>query len=216
MVRTPGEYEDGSAMVPGGLTVPVESVIVVGAGIAGSARLGQGWCLTGPAARLRVMTDQSPGANLDPAIPHGAHALDPVTSGAAEVAVPQSTAPARHASPARLGKVRSPIGCWLLVFITLGIYGLFWYHHTNRELRDYDSSIVVKPLLAVLALFIPIVGLFSVYNTGKRIQQAQTVAGVPADASGVIGVILTFVLALWTPYYIAKANRVWEAGGATR
>ena len=70
--------------------------------------------------------------------------------------------------------------------------------------------------LAVLALFLPIVGLFSVYNTGKRIHQAQTIAGIPADASGVLGVVLTFVIALWTPYYIAKANDVWEAGGATR
>ena len=99
--------------------------------------------------------------------------------------MPASAAPARHASPTRLGKVRSPLGCWLLVFITLGIYELFWYHHTNRELRDYDSSIVVRPALAVLALFLPIVGLFSVYNTGKRIRQAQTIAGIPADASGV-------------------------------
>jgi hypothetical protein len=72
--------------------------------------------------------------------------------------------------------VRSPVGCWLLALVTLGIYALFWYHHTNKELRDYD----------------------------------------PRTSSGAIGVLLTFVLGLWLPYYISQANTVWESAGATR
>src|SRR3954451_20925451 len=128
------------------------------------------------------MADQSPGSSSDSQPPEigtgGAHAMDPAPADAvpADSVAPESVpavlppaAPARHATPIILGKVRSPVGCWLLVVITLGIYGLFWYHHTNRELRDFDSSIVVKPGLAVLALFIPIVGWFSIYNPGKRI-----------------------------------------------
>jgi hypothetical protein len=114
----------------------------------------------------------------------------------------------------RVGKVRNPLGCWLLLFITFGIYLLFWYYNTNRELRDYDSSIKVKPGLAVLSLFVPIVGLVSIYNTGKRIAQAQAIAGLPSRASGILGVVLAFVIALEVPYYISNANAVWrQAGG---
>jgi hypothetical protein len=113
-----------------------------------------------------------------------------------------------------LGKVRSPVGCWLLAIVTLGIYGLVWYHHTNRELRDYDPSVVVKPGLAVLSLFVPIVDWVSVFNTGKRIRQAQEIAGLPATASGGIGVLLTFIFGLWVPYYVAQVNTVWESAGA--
>jgi len=90
---------------------------------------------------------------------------------------------------------------------------LFWYYNTNRELRDYDSSITVKPGLAVLSLFIPIVGLVSIYNTGKRIAQAQGIAGSPARASGGLGVVLAFILALEVPYYISNTNAVWQGAG---
>src|SRR3954452_5966538 len=82
------------------------------------------------------MADQPPGSNAYPGapevVPVGAHALDPDLADSASVVLPPSAAPARHATPSRLGKVRSPVGCWLLVLVTFGIYGLFWYHHTNR------------------------------------------------------------------------------------
>ena len=112
--------------------------------------------------------------------------------------------------------MRSPVGCWLLALVTLGIYALFWYHHTNKELRDYDPTIEVSPGWAVVCLFIPVVYWVSVYNTGKRIAQAQGTAGIPRTSSGAIGVLLTFVLGLWLPYYISQANTVWESAGATR
>ncbi len=136
----------------------------------------------------------------------------PATTTPPAMAPPPAAPPvARTSSGRTVGKVRSPIGCWLLTFVTLGIYGLVWYHHTNKELRDYDSGIVVNPGLAVLSLFVPIVNWVSIYNTGKRIAQAQGTAGVPQTSSGGVGVLLSFVLALWIPYYIAQANMVWEA-----
>ncbi len=113
----------------------------------------------------------------------------------------------------RAGKVRSPIGGWLLNLITLGVYGLFWYYRVNKELRNFDKSISVKPGLAVVCLFVPIIGLVSIYNTGKRIRQAQAIAGSHPSASGVIGVLLTFVFALYLPYYNSQANDAWAANG---
>jgi hypothetical protein len=109
------------------------------------------------------------------------------------------------------GRTRSPIGGWLLLIPTFGIYYLFWYHNINRELRDYDPSVKVKPGLAVLSLFIPLVGLVSIYNTGNRIRQAQATSGGAPEASGLLGLLASIVFALNVPYYSAQLNRVWRA-----
>jgi Domain of unknown function (DUF4234) len=103
------------------------------------------------------------------------------------------------------------VGGWLLAIVTFGIYHLFWYYNLNRELRDYDQSIEVSPGLAVLSLLVPIVGFISIYNTGGRIRQAQTSAGVAPTASGGIGFLLTFVFGLYLPYYSSEANKVWRS-----
>jgi hypothetical protein len=109
-----------------------------------------------------------------------------------------------------MGKTRSPFGGWLLLIPTLGIYYLFWYHNINRELRDYDPTVEVNPMLAVICLFIPIVGLISIYNTGNRIRQAQATSGGPAESSGVIGLITSIFFALDVPYYSSQLNQVWQ------
>ena len=128
---------------------------------------------------------------------------------------PSPVEPAEAVRPAAVGtgpkgKVRSPLGGWLLLFPTLGIYYLFWYHHINREMRDYDPAIDVSPGLAVLAQFVPIVNLVSIYNTGKRIQQAQATAGAAPEASGGLGVIGAIVMTLVLPYYNSQLNRAWK------
>jgi len=112
------------------------------------------------------------------------------------------------------GRVRSPAGGWLLALVTLGIYYLFWYYNVNKELRDFDRSIRVSPGVAVLALFVPIVNLVSIYNTGGRIRQAQTIAGATPASSGLVGVLLAFVIGLDLPYYNAHANHAWRAFAA--
>jgi hypothetical protein len=138
-------------------------------------------------------------------------AVDVSSAAVAPVAQP----PAPQPSGRRLGKLRSPVGGWFLALITLGIYAAVWYYKINKELRDYDSSIVVKPGLALLSLFVPIVGLVSIYNTGKRIRQAQTIAGIAPSASGLLGLVLYFVFGLWLPYYNSNNNKVWRAAGVT-
>ena len=76
----------------------------------------------------------------------------------------------------RAGKTRNPWGVWLLALVTLGIYGLWWWYKVNAEVRDYDSRIHVQPGLSVLALFVPIANIVSIYKTAGRIQQAQVAA----------------------------------------
>ena len=138
--------------------------------------------------------------------------LAPVPDPPSSTPVP-SELEATSAAPARTGpkgKTRSPIGGWLLLIPTLGIYYLFWYFNINRELRDYDPAVKVTPVWAVVSLFIPIVGLISVYNTGNRIRQAQSTAGAPAEASGLLGLIASIFFVLDIPYYNSQLNNVWQ------
>jgi Domain of unknown function (DUF4234) len=129
-----------------------------------------------------------------------------------QVDPPAAPAPGLAVSRRRqVGTVRSPVGGWLLLIPTFGVYGLFWYYNLNRELRDYDESISVRPGLAVLSLFVPVVFWVSIYNTGARIRHAQTLAGVAPTASGGVGVLLTFFFSLYLPYYSSEANRVWRS-----
>jgi Domain of unknown function (DUF4234) len=107
------------------------------------------------------------------------------------------------------GKVRGPVNVWLLALITFGIYGLVWYFKINRELRDFHPSIQVKPGLALLALFVPIVGWISVYNTGMRIAQAQQIAGLGSPCSGALGMVASWFFGLHTIYLQGQLNRVW-------
>jgi hypothetical protein len=135
----------------------------------------------------------------------------PTIAGSQSLVDPRSQMAVQPHGAAHLGKTRSPFGVWVLTFVTLGIYGLVWHYKVNRELRDFHPSIQVNPGLALLALFFPIAGWCTVYNTGKRIAQAQQLAGRGnGGCSGALGVVLCFVFALQPLYYQSELNRVWR------
>jgi Na+/proline symporter len=111
-----------------------------------------------------------------------------------------------------LPKRRNVLAVWLgLPIITLGIYSYVWYYKINRETK-FSPHNEVSPGVAVIALlfgWILIVPPFiSVYKTGKRIAEAQRVAGVGSSCSPVIGFILIFVFGLWTLYYQSEMNKI--------
>jgi len=114
----------------------------------------------------------------------------------------------------RVGKTRNPWGVWLLTFVTLGIYGLYWYYKVNDEVREYDRSIDVEPVLSLLALFVPIVNWVSIYRTGDRISRAQQSAGSAERCSPVAGLLLwLFVFGTGMVYYQSQLNKVWDVHG---
>jgi hypothetical protein len=168
------------------------------------------------ASPLAASTDApvaaTPDAVSGPASP-STQDLAPVSATASSTLAASASTDIPAAAPARTGpqgKTRSPFGGWLLLIPTLGIYYLFWYFNINRELRDYDPSVKVSPGWAVVSLFIPIVGLISIYNTGNRIRQAQTTAGGMPEASGLLGLIASLFLVLDIPYYSSQLNKVWQ------
>jgi hypothetical protein len=128
------------------------------------------------------------------------------------------TGPAGAPDTGTTGKRRNIFLVWLVwPFITLGIYHLVWWYKINRELRDYDRRINVSPAVAVLAFFpgfLLIVPPFvSVFRTGARIRQAQRAAGITESASPGIGLLLAFILSLYSLYYQNEMNRLWDSYG---
>ncbi|WP_051338445.1 DUF4234 domain-containing protein [Streptomyces flavidovirens] len=118
----------------------------------------------------------------------------------------------RTSAPA--GAPSSPVVTWLLTLVTLGIYWLVWYYKVNKQVKAIDPTIEVKPGMAVVAvtlgslLIIP--PFVSIVKTGSRIAQAQRAAGVTSDyCSGIVGLLLAFVLGLTPLYYQSKLNTVW-------
>mgnify|MGYP003440733733 CR=1 FL=1 len=118
-------------------------------------------------------------------------------------------------------KIRSPIGVFFLILITLGIYGIFWWYFVNREMADYGQANGVdlgdNPVLSVLAvtlgalLIIP--PFVSLWRTLRRIERAQN----HALGSNNVGVVLLFILAFIPlvnlavlPIMQSNLNQVWE------
>ena len=115
-----------------------------------------------------------------------------------------------------LGKLRSPLGVWLLTLVTFGIYLVYWWYAVNKELDDFDDEINISPVLSAIALFGVITTVVTIVRTGGRIGHAQKRAMGEDDTSGWLGLLLAFCATLNVAYYQAKLNKLWESQGATK
>lgn len=106
-----------------------------------------------------------------------------------------------------LGKERSPAAVVLLSLVTLGVYYAVWYYKINREMRDHDSRIQVKPGLATLAIFFPIAGWISSFNTASRLQQLQEMEGMETSCSPGLALVLLILTGIGYPIYMASLMR---------
>ena len=116
-------------------------------------------------------------------------------------------------------KRRNVISTWLILpVITLGVYVLLWYYYIHDELRRFDPRAKINPIGSLLVLIFSgilfgIPALISIYNTGKRIADAQRAAGRAPTCSAPLGVVLTFVFGLSILYYQAELNKVVDQYG---
>ena len=109
-----------------------------------------------------------------------------------------------------------------LTLITFGIYGLFWYHRVNREMRDIGAAYgdaqlaasnptnsVLALLFGGMALFIPVI--ITLNNTAKRIRQTEAATGMPVSYSVGVHWLLAIFTGLWPLYAQSTLNTVWTA-----
>ena len=116
-------------------------------------------------------------------------------------------------------KRRNVISVWLLLpLITLGVYPLVWYYLIHREMQEFDPRAKINPVGSLLTMIFGVVlcgipPLVSFYNTGKRIADAQRAAGLAPTCSGLVGLLLSFVLGLGVLYYQVELNKIVDQYG---
>ena len=115
---------------------------------------------------------------------------------------------------------RSPLAVIGLTFITLGIYGAWWYYRTNDDARRYLRDDTIRPGIALLAvtlgalLIVPV--FISLYHTGERVQRMEEKAGVPIPISPALNLILCIVVGFFGYAYTQEhLNRVWDAASGS-
>ena len=113
------------------------------------------------------------------------------------------------------GKIRNPLGVIGLSIITLGIYGIFWYYYTNKEMAEIGKAHNTDecgdaPGTSVLAVtlgaLVIVPAFISIYNFCKRLNAAERLTGAPQGMeAGLLFVIFIFISPV--ALYIAQANQ---------
>ena len=111
---------------------------------------------------------------------------------------------------------RNPLGVLGLSFITLGIYGLYWFYKANEEILRYAKDNTISPsrsLLAVIPGALIIVPPFiAYYNTANHVMDMEQKRGIASQISPVLVVVLGIVLWLGMAAYMQEhLNRVWDS-----
>ena len=117
-------------------------------------------------------------------------------------------------------KVRNPLGVLGLALITFGIYGIFWYYFINKEMAQLGKSyqrpdLGESPGMSVLAVtlgaFILVPPFVSIYNTTKRINAAQSLAGAEQSPSAGLNFVLWLFLSPVAIYLTQDGlNKAWQ------
>lgn len=164
------------------------------------------------------MTDSTPSPR---------HAAVPVAPPRPEMQAPtsgsaQSAFPVTHhsgqsvfAAQPQLGQKRDPWAVWILCFVTLGIYYYIWYFKINEELRRFaPQAVQVKPALAVLAQFVPVVNFVSLAKTAGRVNAAHASVNSAVRVSAATTILAGFWFLSQPRYLQRRLNTLWDTTGA--
>ena len=120
-------------------------------------------------------------------------------------------------------KVRGPLWVAIWSFVTFGIYALYWFYASAKDLSEYGKAkgydLGQNPTMSLLALlfgwillFIP--SIIALYRFTKRAQQAQRLAGSPDQLNGWLALILIIVFSpAYDAYVQSEMNKAWAAEG---
>ncbi len=59
----------------------------------------------------------------------------------------------------------------LIFIVTLGLYSVYWYYQTCREMASLADDHDAEPVLWTILLFIPFAGLYSYYKHGQLFEK---------------------------------------------
>jgi drug/metabolite transporter (DMT)-like permease len=120
-----------------------------------------------------------------------------------------------------IGKIRNPLGVVGLSIITLGIYAIFWYYFTQKELAEMGRArnteeLGTSPGNSVLAItlgaFIIVPPFVSIYHAAQRQRAAQRLVGAQEGMEpGLLLLIWIFISPIALYIYQSDQNGVLEA-----
>lgn len=118
-------------------------------------------------------------------------------------------------------KIRNIFVVVILLIVTLGIYGVFWWYFVNREMADLGrarqtNELGTSPGTSVLAItlgaFVIVPAILSLIGTFKRVQATQRLTGHTEVLNGWIALVLLLVVApAFYAYLQSGLNSSWEA-----
>jgi len=116
---------------------------------------------------------------------------------------------------------RNPLGVLGLTFITLGIYGLYWYYKINDEIRRFEKDETISPARSLMALLfgwlIIVPPFIAVWNTANHVLKMEERSGVQSQISPALAVVLLLVISFALGIYVQEhVNRVWDKAAVTR
>ncbi len=116
---------------------------------------------------------------------------------------------------------RNPLGVLGLAFITLGIYGLYWYYKINDEIRRFEKDETISPVRSLMALLfgwlIIVPPFIAVWNTANHVLKMEERTGVQNQISPALAVVLLLVISIALGIYVQEhVNRVWDKAAGTR
>jgi hypothetical protein len=117
-----------------------------------------------------------------------------------------------------IGKVRNTGTCFLLMIVTLGIYGIYWYFATHEEMKRHTGQGIGGLLAALLAIFVGIVMPFlnsnEVGNLYARRGQKPPVTAVTGLWALLLGWFFLVGVLVWFVKTNGALNDYWRSVGA--
>ena len=119
--------------------------------------------------------------------------------------------------PGSVGKVRSTGVCILLLFVTFGIYSLFWYFKTHEEMKRHGGLGMGGGLALLLAFF---VGFVMPYLTSSEVGDLYERSGRSKPVSGLTGLwyfpgmLILIGPIVWFVKTNGALNNYWRSMGA--
>ena len=128
------------------------------------------------------------------------------------------------AGAARDVKVRGPVWVAVWSLVTFGIYGIYWFYVSVKDLSEYGKAkgydLGQNPMMSLLAVLIGwvlllIPPIIAIYRFVKRTQQAQRLAGSRDQLNGWLYLIMCLVGLSFVAYGYQQSelNKAWAAEG---
>jgi hypothetical protein len=155
--------------------------------------------------------------NLPPPDPATAATPPPYGAPSPYGAVPAAASPGALAVPP-VGKVRDTGTCFLLMIVTLGIYGWVWYFKTHDEMRRHTGTGLGGGIALLLGIFVGIVMPFLTSNEVGHLYERRGQKPPVSALTGLWALLLGWFFLVGVIVWFVKTNGAlnayWRSVGA--